>query len=81
MLAHKAGIFDSFTQKYKVKTPVHFETFNTAREAISKEKHLKHWRRSWKIQLIEKSNPYWKDLSISSSLDPRKSGDDKRGQI
>ncbi len=77
LLAHKAGKFSAFTRKYNIKILVYVENFATSAEAIMREKHLKHWRRAWKIQLIEKINPYWNDLSLGSSLDPRKSGDDE----
>jgi predicted GIY-YIG superfamily endonuclease len=42
---------------------VHVETFQTAIEAITREKHLKKWKRDWKIQLIETDNLAWRDLS------------------
>jgi putative endonuclease len=38
------------------------EAFDDVSEAIAMEKRLKKWRRSWKVQLIEKSNPEWYDL-------------------
>jgi putative endonuclease len=39
------------------------ETYETPVEAISREKQLKKWKRDWKIQLIEKDNLEWRDLS------------------
>ncbi|RYZ69708.1 MAG: GIY-YIG nuclease family protein [Lysobacteraceae bacterium] len=30
--------------------------------AIAREKALKEWKRSWKIELIEAGNPRWVDL-------------------
>jgi putative endonuclease len=42
---------------------VHVETFASPQEAIAREKQLKNWHRDWKIQLIEKENPDWSDLS------------------
>jgi putative endonuclease len=38
--------------------------FNTAFDAIEREKELKHWNRPWKIELIEKHNPLWKDYYL-----------------
>ncbi len=41
---------------------VWYEQTNDIRIAIEREKQLKRWNRKWKIRLIEKSNPEWKDL-------------------
>ena len=53
----------SFTSKYTVHILVYFEIFDNIKEAIAREKQLKWWKRQWKIELIEKLNPEWKDLS------------------
>jgi putative endonuclease len=60
---HKMGIKKGFTFKYGVKRLVYFETFQNIEEAIDREKKLKKWNRSWKIELFEKENPGWKDLA------------------
>jgi putative endonuclease len=60
---HRAGFGSKFVTKYKVHRLVHVETFATPEEAIAREKQLKFWRRDWKIQLIEKDNLDWSDLS------------------
>ncbi len=60
---HKQGSVDGFTRKYKVIDLVHYEYTGNIREAILREKQLKKWNRQWKINLIEKNNPFWKDLS------------------
>jgi len=54
---------DSFTAKYNINKLVHCEIFADIREAIVREKQLKKWNREWKIRLIEKENPTWRDLS------------------
>jgi putative endonuclease len=59
---HKESGIPGFTQKYSVKTLVWFENFETMEQAIKREKQLKEWKRAWKIELIEKSNPDWHDL-------------------
>ncbi|MBX7258033.1 MAG: GIY-YIG nuclease family protein [Candidatus Hydrogenedentes bacterium] len=59
---HKTDAREGFTKKYNVKTLVDIEHFPTMREAIAREKQMKKWRRAWKIELIEKDNPEWKDL-------------------
>jgi putative endonuclease len=51
-----------FTKIYAVKQLAWFQYFDTMEDAIRREKQLKEWRRSWKIELIEKSNPTWRDL-------------------
>ncbi len=60
---HRAGRGSKFVSKYKVYRLVHVETFATPQEAIAREKQLKFWRRDWKIELIEKDNLDWSDLS------------------
>jgi putative endonuclease len=52
-----------FTRKYDVNRLVYFEEFPSILEARAREGALKRWRRAWKIQLIEKLNPDWRDLS------------------
>jgi putative endonuclease len=59
---HKNNLFKGFTEKYKVKKLVYFETHNRIDIAILREKRIKKWNRSWKIELIESMNPDWKDL-------------------
>ena len=51
----------SFTKRYKVDRLVYFESFENPRDAISREKEIKKWRRAWKLRLIEESNPQWRD--------------------
>ena len=51
-----------FVARYSVKTLVFFQCFNSIHAAIEWEKKLKKWRRTWKIELIEKQNPNWIDL-------------------
>ncbi len=59
---HKNNLIPGFTSKYNLKNIVYYEVFDDIREAISREKQLKNWRRQWKIALIEKENPGWRDL-------------------
>ncbi len=59
---HKEKIFEGFTKKYDVDKLVYYELFNDIELAIKREKQLKKWKRNWKIALIEKDNPCWKDL-------------------
>ena len=59
---HKCDAVDGFTKRYGVHMLVHVEFYETMLEAIEREKKLKRWRRAWKLDLIEKHNPKWKDL-------------------
>ena len=59
---HKEKLVDGFTKKYALDTLVYYELFDSIEEAIKREKQLKKWNRAWKIELIEKFNPTWKDL-------------------
>ncbi|CAG9163902.1 GIY-YIG nuclease family protein [Cupriavidus pinatubonensis] len=59
---HKNEFVKGFSQKYGVHQLVWFETHESAEAAITREKQIKKWNRSWKINLIEGMNPYWNDL-------------------
>ena len=59
---HKNKQTKGFTSEYAVNMLVHYEEFDDVGFAIHREKRLKEWKRAWKIHLIEKYNPYWKDL-------------------
>ena len=59
---HKHDLVEGFTKKYQVHTLVYYETHDNAIEAITREKQIKKWNRSWKIRLIEEMNPDWRDL-------------------
>jgi putative endonuclease len=59
---HKESQAEGFTKKYGVKLLVWFELHETIMSAISREKAIKEWKREWKLELIEKTNPDWRDL-------------------
>lgn len=59
---HKQGYFPGFSKKYNIKMLVWFQEYPTMAEAIKREKQIKEWLRGWKIELIEKMNPTWRDL-------------------
>ncbi|HEY5339026.1 MAG TPA: GIY-YIG nuclease family protein [Rhizomicrobium sp.] len=59
---HRDRLVDGFTKKYAVNMLVHFEEFGDIHAAIHRETRLKKWKRRWKIELIESSNPEWDDL-------------------
>ena len=59
---HKNKMVEGFTKRYNVDRLVYYETHSNAESAITREKQMKKWRRDWKIRLIERENPDWKDL-------------------
>ena len=59
---HKNGLVEGFTKKYKVHSLVYYEIYRNIEDAILREKRMKKWKRSWKLNMIEKFNPDWKDL-------------------
>jgi putative endonuclease len=62
MFEHRTDVVDGFTERYGVHRLVHVEFLETMPDAIAREKQLKWWRRAWKLDLIEKNNPTWRDL-------------------
>jgi len=59
---HKNNVVKGFTERYSVHQLVWYELHETMESAIRKEKMLKNWKRAWKLELIERSNPNWQDL-------------------
>ncbi len=59
---HKNKVVSGFSSNYNVDKLVWYEIHEDAEAALTREKRLKKWMRSWKKELIEESNPYWNDL-------------------
>ena len=59
---HREKLVEGFTKRYNVTKLVYYQVFDDVRAAIAREKQLKKWNRAWKVQLIEKTNPEWRDL-------------------
>ena len=59
---HKNHLKKGFTKNQQLHHLVYFESTEDIRSALQREKQLKKWERGWKIELIEKNNPQWKDL-------------------
>ena len=59
---HKNDLAESFTKRYGIHKLVWHQNHETMESAITHEKRLKNWPRSWKIGLIEERNPEWNDL-------------------
>jgi putative endonuclease len=59
---HRRGMVHH-TARYNISRLIYFESFETAPDAIAREKQIKNWRREKKLVLINRSNPEWRDLS------------------
>jgi putative endonuclease len=59
---HRESVVPGFTDRYAVKRLGYYEIFNDIRLAKARESRLKHWKRDWKIALIQRDNPDWRDL-------------------
>jgi putative endonuclease len=64
IVEHRDELLPGFTKQHGVKMLVYFEERDDVDVAIQREKRIKRWRRSWKIELIERTNPDWRDLWI-----------------
>ena len=60
---HREGVVDGFSKRYGLKRLVYVEWDDEITDAIHREKRIKHWTRDWKINLIERENPHWEDIS------------------
>ena len=67
---HREGLIDGFSKKYGCKLLVWYEQHEQMHTALAREKEIKKWRRTWKLRLIETSNPQWRDL-YQDFINPR----------
>src|ERR1700676_4548524 len=65
MIEHRQELVPGFTSRYKIFRLVHCEQFADVRDAISREKEIKGWRRQKKIWLIQRDNPTWEDFAAN----------------
>jgi putative endonuclease len=61
-IEHKEHLRRGFTDKYGVTMLVWFEEYETREDAFVRERRMKKWRRQWKLEIIERLNPGWRDL-------------------
>jgi putative endonuclease len=59
---HREGVVEGFSKRYGLTILVYYELFDDIRNAIQREKTIKHWPRAWKVRLIHGMNPDWQDL-------------------
>ena len=59
---HREGLLPGFTKRYALKLLAWFEQHESRESAFQREREMKKWNRAWKLELIEKQNPGWRDL-------------------
>jgi putative endonuclease len=59
---HRESQVDGFSKRFGLRRLVYYERFDDIRDAIQREKTIKHWPRAWKARLIHALNPEWDDL-------------------
>jgi putative endonuclease len=67
---HKQDRVEGFTKRYSVHRLVYVEAHDDIQDAIAREKRIKKWNRQWKLKLIEKDNPDWRDLYDELAANP-----------
>ncbi len=82
---HREHVVDGFTKRYDVTRLIWYELHDTMESAITREKQIKKWNRTWKIRMIQQNNPQWRDLwpeisGESVDMDSRLRGNDEQGQ-
>jgi len=60
---HRSKVLGGFTAKYNAHKLVYVERYQNVKDAIAREKQIKSWRRSRKLEIVERFNPSWNDLS------------------
>jgi putative endonuclease len=61
---HRNDVVEGFTHRHRIHQLVWYEMHDDMESAIRREKAIKVWKRVWKLELIEKTNPYWHDLYL-----------------
>ena len=67
---HRSGLIKGFTSDYGIRRLVWYELGGSMEQAILREKRLKKWNRKWKLELIERDDPDWRDLAVEMGLPP-----------
>ncbi len=71
IIQHRDGTFGGFTKRFKVTRLVWYDMADTMEAAIESEKRIKKWPRKYKLTMIERDNPRWRDLAVDLGLSPR----------
>jgi putative endonuclease len=67
---HRSNAVGGFVRDYGMQRLVFVEFHETMADAILREKRIKKWRRTWKLELIERHNPQWRDLLRGAGARP-----------
>lgn len=59
---HQKDLVEGFTKRYRVHRLVYYELYDDMVSAIKREKQMKKWNRTWKLELIDRQNSRWRDL-------------------
>jgi putative endonuclease len=59
---HRNDLVEGFTKRYRIHRLVWYELHTTMASALQREKQMKEWKRVWKLAVIEKMNPGWREL-------------------
>ncbi len=70
LMQHRDGTFAGFTSRYGVYRLVWYDVADTMEAAIAAEKRIKKWPRQYKLNVIERENPFWENLAIGLGLLP-----------
>jgi putative endonuclease len=65
---HRSKSVPGFTLSYGAFLLAYYEQYESLIESRARERTLKRWRRAWKLELIEKMNPEWRDLAGELAL-------------
>ena len=71
---HKDGRYKGWAWDHACRYLVWYEAFKTRDEAFTRERRIKEWNRAWKLELIEKENPAWIDISKFETWPPKAGG-------
>jgi len=62
---HRTGAVEGFTRKHGCKLLVWYQAYEELDSAKLRERQMKEWKRAWKLELIETTNPRWRDLAAN----------------
>ncbi|HEX8391208.1 MAG TPA: GIY-YIG nuclease family protein [Longimicrobium sp.] len=79
MVEHRTGAIPGFAQRFKANRLVYYHASDNVSAVIAREKQLKGWKPSRKMELVEAQNPGWEDLSVSIGLGVLERADARTG--
>ena len=64
VMQHRNREGSDFAARYGCDRLVYVGQYEDIKDAITREKQLKKWKRDWKVRLIEEQNPDWLDRFV-----------------